>query len=130
MDIICNYLLCGCCGSEDPKQQTRTQKKKNLQTLDRITPDSKKSKIWSAKTPLDVRTEEMTDFYRIPEQVRSEIEILQTLGYQKMSYIDRGSYGSVYEAKHIHSGLKIAIKKNRYSRRPSTERCKRKGSHF
>ena len=111
MSKICYYLFCGCCCRPQLERKTKTEKMKDLKTLEQITPDSQTSRVWSqSKSPLDVKTNEMTDFYRIPEQYMSEESLLKYLGFKMIGYLDRGSFGTVSEAQHIQTGLKVAVK--------------------
>ena len=111
MGSICSYLCCGCCGRSDAdtRRMLRTTKKKNLKILNDITPPSKLKEV---DNPLDLKTTEMTDFYKIPTfRLKTEADVLKQVGYEMGAQFDTGGFATVHTAVHIEKALKVALKR-------------------
>ena len=110
MGSVFSYLCCGCCGQQtDTQKLIKSRQKKNLKLLKDITPTST---VKAIESPLDVKTTEMTDFYKVPSHnYATEADVFKKIGYTLEEQIDSGGFATVYRGVHINKKLSVACKK-------------------
>ena len=110
MESFLYYLCCCglCCAPKFVKTTDQKQKKKTIKQLTAITPES--SLKSEASSPSSMKTEEMSDIHKIPDEFETPDDVLVSYGFTRGNEIGSGYSAVVYKAYHIKTGFIIAVK--------------------